>query len=59
MESVRFFQALAGNGAPVRYVSMPFEGHHYRAKESIDHIAQEMLNWLDRHLVASQARTQG
>jgi dipeptidyl aminopeptidase/acylaminoacyl peptidase len=59
MQSERFFQALAGNGAPVRYVSMPFEGHHYRAKESIDHIAQEMLNWLDRHLVASQARTQG
>lgn len=50
MQSERFFQALAGNGAPVRYVSLPFEGHQYRARESVDHVVQEMLNWLERHL---------
>jgi dipeptidyl aminopeptidase/acylaminoacyl peptidase len=44
----RFFGALVGNGVPVRYVELPHEGHHLRARESILHVAAEMIDWLDR-----------
>ena len=48
IQSKRFFHALVGNGNPVRYVALPHEGHTYHAKESVLHIAQEMLDWLER-----------
>jgi len=46
----RFFHALVGNGIPVRYVELPHEGHHYQARESVFHVASEMLDWLERTL---------
>ncbi len=46
----RFFHALVGNGVPVRYVELPHEGHHYQARESVFHVASEMLDWLERTL---------
>lgn len=46
----RFFHALAGNGVSIRYVELPYEGHHYWARESVLHIAAEMLDWLQRML---------
>ena len=49
VQSERFFAALAGNGVPSRYVSLPFEGHVYRGRESVLHIVAEMLRWFDRH----------
>jgi len=44
----RFFHALVGEGVPVRYVELPYEGHHYWARESILHATAEMIDWLDR-----------
>jgi dipeptidyl aminopeptidase/acylaminoacyl peptidase len=44
----RFFHALVGNGVPARYVELPYERHHYRARESVLHAAAEMIDWLDR-----------
>jgi dipeptidyl aminopeptidase/acylaminoacyl peptidase len=49
-QSARFFQALAGNGAPVRYVLMPFEGHQMRGQESNLHVVTEYIEWLGRQL---------
>lgn len=49
LQSERFFQALAGNGSPVRWVSLPLEGHRFRGHESVLHAAAEMIDWLDRH----------
>ena len=49
-QSERFFHALVGNGAPVRYVSLPYEGHQYYARESVLHIVSEMIDWLNRTL---------
>jgi dipeptidyl aminopeptidase/acylaminoacyl peptidase len=51
MQSEGFFAALVGNGVPSRYVSLPFEGHQYRARESVMHVAAEMLSWVDRHVM--------
>jgi dipeptidyl aminopeptidase/acylaminoacyl peptidase len=48
LQARRFFHALVGNGADVRYVEMPYEGHQYWARESVLHVASEMLDWLGR-----------
>lgn len=48
MQARRFFHGLAGYGAHVRYVELPYEGHHYLAKESVLDAAQELIEWLDR-----------
>ncbi len=50
IQSERFYQALKGHGATVRYVTMPHESHGYAARESVLHIVAEMLNWCDRYL---------
>jgi dipeptidyl aminopeptidase/acylaminoacyl peptidase len=42
----RFFHALVGQGVAVRYVELPFEGHHYWARENVLLAAAEMLDWL-------------
>jgi len=48
LQARRFFHALVGNGAKVRYVELPYERHHYRARENVLHTSAEMLDWLDR-----------
>ncbi|HET8656856.1 MAG TPA: prolyl oligopeptidase family serine peptidase [Longimicrobiaceae bacterium] len=48
MQSERFYHALKGHGATVRYVVLPHESHGYRARESVLHTLAEMVEWLDR-----------
>jgi dipeptidyl aminopeptidase/acylaminoacyl peptidase len=48
LQARRFFHALVGVGGTARYVEMPFEGHHLRARESVLHVSAEMIDWLDR-----------
>jgi dipeptidyl aminopeptidase/acylaminoacyl peptidase len=50
VQSERFYAALKGAGANVRYVVLPYEAHGYRGRESVGHTLWEMTNWLDRHL---------
>jgi dipeptidyl aminopeptidase/acylaminoacyl peptidase len=50
MQSERFYAALKGHGATVRYVVLPHESHSYRARESLLHTLWEMETWLDTHL---------
>ena len=50
MQSERFYQALKGHGATVRYVTLPHESHGYAARESVLHVVAEMLRWCDTHL---------
>ena len=45
IQSERFYRALKGHGATVRYVTLPFEAHGYTARESVLHVMAEMLNW--------------
>ena len=45
IQSDRFYRALKGHGATVRYVTLPHEAHGYVARESVMHTMAEMLNW--------------
>jgi dipeptidyl aminopeptidase/acylaminoacyl peptidase len=50
VQSERFYAALKGQGATVRYVVLPLEAHGYRARESVGHTLWEMTRWLDQHV---------
>jgi dipeptidyl aminopeptidase/acylaminoacyl peptidase len=49
IQSQRFYQALAGTGGNVRYVTLPHESHGYVARESVGHTLREMSDWVARH----------
>ena len=50
IQSERFYAALKGNGATVRYVQLPNEPHGYRAMESTAETLWQMTDWLDRYV---------
>ncbi|MGV3461069.1 MAG: S9 family peptidase [Flavobacterium sp.] len=50
MQSERYFNALKGFGAPVRFVLLPKESHGYAAKESILHLLWEQDEWLEKYV---------
>jgi dipeptidyl aminopeptidase/acylaminoacyl peptidase len=50
IQSERFYMALKGHGATVRYVTLPYEAHGYAARESVFHTLAEMLNWMDKYV---------
>lgn len=56
IQSERFYAALKGNGATVRYVVLPNEPHGYRAMESTAETLWQMTDWLDRYVKPKQAR---
>lgn len=49
MQSERMYQALKGHGKMSRFVTLPHEGHGYRARESVMHVLAEMTSWLDKY----------
>ncbi|MDH0862948.1 prolyl oligopeptidase family serine peptidase [Mitsuaria sp. GD03876] len=50
IQSARLYQALAGTGGTVRYVTLPHESHGYTARESIGHTLWEMSEWMKRQV---------
>ncbi|HEU0016579.1 MAG TPA: prolyl oligopeptidase family serine peptidase, partial [Longimicrobium sp.] len=58
MQSERFYAALKGHGATVRYVVLPLEAHGYRARESVLHTLAEMVAWMDKHVKNAGPRAQ-
>ncbi len=50
MQSERMYNALKGLGKNSRLVMLPYEGHGYRARESILHVLWEQEQWLDKYL---------
>jgi dipeptidyl aminopeptidase/acylaminoacyl peptidase len=50
IQSERMYQAIKGNGGTVRLVLLPEEDHGYRARESVLHVAAEMIDWFDRYV---------
>jgi dipeptidyl aminopeptidase/acylaminoacyl peptidase len=50
IQSERFFSALKGHGATVRFVLLPLESHGYAARESVLHMFWEMNRWLDTYV---------
>jgi dipeptidyl aminopeptidase/acylaminoacyl peptidase len=57
IQSERFYRALKGHGATVRYVTLPFEAHGYTARESVLHTMAEMLNWANEWAKNAKPRT--
>ncbi|RLN35977.1 hypothetical protein C2845_PM03G16950 [Panicum miliaceum] len=49
MQSKQLYDALKGHGVPCRLVILPFEQHHYAARESIMHIIWETDRWLQKY----------
>jgi dipeptidyl aminopeptidase/acylaminoacyl peptidase len=50
IQSERMYQALRGNGATVRLVTLPDEAHGYSARESVEHTLYEMISWFDKYV---------
>ncbi|MBK7874152.1 MAG: S9 family peptidase [Planctomycetes bacterium] len=50
LQSERLFHAIKGTGGVARLVSLPHEGHAYRARESVLHVLAEMVEWFDEHV---------
>ncbi|QYJ76210.1 prolyl oligopeptidase family serine peptidase [Shewanella sp. FJAT-52076] len=50
MQSSRLFEAVSTLGGQARLVTLPFEGHSYRARESQLHVLWEQEAWLRSHL---------
>lgn len=58
IQSERLYQAIRGNGGVARLVMLPHESHGYRAKESIEHVLWESLQWLDKYVKSAPPRAQ-
>ena len=56
IQSERFYMALKGHGATVRYVTLPHESHGYAARESVLHTVAEMLNWANEWAKGAKPR---
>ncbi|MCA0931778.1 prolyl oligopeptidase family serine peptidase [Lutimonas saemankumensis] len=49
-QSEVFYEAVRGSGGTARLILLPFEDHGYRAKESIEHVLWEQMNWFDKYV---------
>lgn len=49
-QSEVFYEAVRGAGGTARLVLLPYEDHGYRARESVEHVLWEQLEWFDTHL---------
>jgi dipeptidyl aminopeptidase/acylaminoacyl peptidase len=58
IQSERFYMALKGHGATVRYITLPFEAHAYTGRESVMHTLAEMVNWMDKYVKNAPPKTE-
>lgn len=56
LQSERLFEAVRGVGGTVRLVMLPFEGHGYAARESVEHVLWEQATWFDTYVKAAPKR---
>jgi len=57
IQSERFYMALKGQGATVRYVTLPFEAHGYAGRETLLHILAERISWFDKYVKNAPPRS--
>ncbi len=50
LQTERFYEALKGLGATVRWVVLPLEDHSYRSRESAGHVLWEIVRWCDQYV---------
>lgn len=55
-QSERLFEAIRGVGGTARLVMLPFEGHGYQARESVEHVLAEQIDWFDTWVKAAPPR---
>jgi dipeptidyl aminopeptidase/acylaminoacyl peptidase len=58
LQSQKLFEAIRGVGGTARLVVLPFESHGYLARESNEHVIQEMITWFDRFVKNAPPLTQ-
>jgi dipeptidyl aminopeptidase/acylaminoacyl peptidase len=58
IQSERMFAAISGNGGTARLVMLPLEAHGYIARETIEHVLYEMINWFDKYVKNAKPRQQ-
>jgi dipeptidyl aminopeptidase/acylaminoacyl peptidase len=56
IQSERFYMALKGHGATVRYVTLPNEAHGYAGRETLLDVLAERINWFDKYVKNAGAR---
>lgn len=56
LQSEKMYEAVRGNGGTVRLVRLPFESHGYAARESIEHVVWESLQWFDTYVKNADKR---
>jgi dipeptidyl aminopeptidase/acylaminoacyl peptidase len=54
LQSTQFYQAIRGNGGDTELLLLPWEGHSYRARESVFKTATHLLSWFEQHLETPQ-----
>jgi len=54
IQTDRMYSALKGQGGTARMVMLPFEGHGYRARQSLMHTTWEMDRWLEMYLAGEK-----
>ena len=57
IQSERFYMALKGHGATVRYATLPYEAHGYAARETHLHLIAEKIAWFDQYVKNATPRT--
>lgn len=57
LQSKRMFAAIRGNGGTARLVMLPHESHGYRARESVEHVLWEQIQWMDKYVKNAKPRT--
>lgn len=50
IQSEHLYEAIRHNGGEAELLLLPFEGHSYRARQSVLQVAAAMLAWFDRTL---------
>ena len=56
IQSERFYMALKGQGATVRYITLPYEAHGYAARETHLHLIAEKIAWFDKYVKNGTAK---
>jgi dipeptidyl aminopeptidase/acylaminoacyl peptidase len=57
IQSERFYMALKGHGATVRYITLPYEAHGYAARETHLHLIAEKIAWFDKYVKNATVRS--
>jgi dipeptidyl aminopeptidase/acylaminoacyl peptidase len=50
IQSDRMYRGVKGHGGTVTLVKYPYEGHGYRARESVMDCVARMIDWFDRYV---------